>query len=125
MVKFRYRRLALKWHPKLCKEDLNTCYRNFCRVSEAYEVLHDSKQTILTQRKRKPFTISMASINSNKASMTKVTGRAATAFLAIPKTSSKSSLAQRTHMIHSSTRNPIRRHGACSAPSIHTLKWNH
>lgn len=41
-VQSRYRRLALKWHPKLCKEDLNTCYRNFCRVSEAYEVLHDS-----------------------------------------------------------------------------------
>lgn len=32
----RFRRLALKWHPKLSKADPNTAYSNLCKVSEAY-----------------------------------------------------------------------------------------
>jgi len=36
-----YNKLALKWHPKLSKEDYNTTYHHFCLISEAYEVLSD------------------------------------------------------------------------------------
>jgi DnaJ family protein B protein 13 len=36
-----YRRLSLRWHPKLSKEDQNTSYHHFCEISEAYEVLSD------------------------------------------------------------------------------------
>lgn len=36
-----YRKLSLRWHPKLSQEDKSTSYHNFCIVSEAFEVLHD------------------------------------------------------------------------------------
>ena len=41
-----YRRLALKFHPKLTKEEKNTAYHHFCEISEAYEVLIDRKKKI-------------------------------------------------------------------------------
>ncbi len=39
---YRYKTLALKWHPKLSKYDPDLTYHNFCEISEAYEVLGDS-----------------------------------------------------------------------------------
>jgi len=41
--KFSYRRLALKWHPKLSKENPSTSSHYFCIASEAFEVLSDGK----------------------------------------------------------------------------------
>mgnify|MGYP002404002829 CR=1 FL=1 len=41
-VVYRYKTLALKWHPKLSKYDPDLTYHNFCEISEAYEVLGDS-----------------------------------------------------------------------------------
>ncbi len=35
---FSYRKLALRYHPKLSKLDSNTTYHYFCNISEAYEV---------------------------------------------------------------------------------------
>lgn len=35
--------MALKWHPKLSKDDPNLTYHHFCEISEAYEVLGDCK----------------------------------------------------------------------------------
>lgn len=36
-----YRKLSLRWHPKLCQEDPNTAIHHFNIISEAYEVLSD------------------------------------------------------------------------------------
>ena len=36
-----YKRLSLKFHPKLSKLDYNTTYYHFCEISEAYEILSD------------------------------------------------------------------------------------
>lgn len=36
-----YRKLSLRWHPKLCKEDEKTKNYHFSLISEAYEVLSD------------------------------------------------------------------------------------
>lgn len=36
-----YKRLALVWHPQVCKEDPATALHNFCEISEAFEVLSD------------------------------------------------------------------------------------
>lgn len=41
-----YHKLALKWHPKLSKEDYNTTKHHFCLISEAYEVLSDRNNPI-------------------------------------------------------------------------------
>lgn len=38
-----YKKLALKWHPKLSKENPDLTYHTFCEISEAYEVLGDRK----------------------------------------------------------------------------------
>ena len=43
LFRFRYKTLALKWHPKLSKFDPDLTYHNFCEISEAYEVLGDRK----------------------------------------------------------------------------------
>ncbi|EGR31575.1 hypothetical protein IMG5_106680 [Ichthyophthirius multifiliis] len=37
-----YRKLALRWHPKLSSDDWQTSYNIFSQISEAYEVLSDS-----------------------------------------------------------------------------------
>ena len=36
-----YKKLSLRWHPKLSKEDQKTSFYHFCELSEAYEVLSD------------------------------------------------------------------------------------
>lgn len=46
----RFRRLSLKWHPKLSNADPNTAYSNFCKVSEAYEVLSDGNDVIIKMK---------------------------------------------------------------------------
>jgi DnaJ-class molecular chaperone len=40
----------LKWHPKLSNADPNTAYSNFCKVSEAYEVLSDGNDVIIKMK---------------------------------------------------------------------------
>ena len=47
---FRYRRLALKWHPDKNPNNQEQATKKFKEISEAYEVLSDGKslkQTIL------------------------------------------------------------------------------
>jgi preprotein translocase subunit Sec63 len=40
-IKNSYRRLCLRWHPKLTNEKKETSYHHFKVISEAYEVLSD------------------------------------------------------------------------------------
>ena len=46
-----YRKLALRYHPKLSKEDYNTTYHYFCKISEAYEVLSDRNLNYFSSNK--------------------------------------------------------------------------
>lgn len=38
-----YSTLALKYHPKVCKDNPSKTYYHFCRVAESYEVLSNKR----------------------------------------------------------------------------------
>ena len=54
-----YRKLALRYHPKLCKLDQCTGYRKFCAIAEAYEVLSHGKAFMKTNAEASMINLAM------------------------------------------------------------------
>jgi hypothetical protein len=59
---FRYREIALVYHPALQHPNPNLAYQKFAQAAEAFDVLYDRTPSII-QPKKNIFTISSASKN--------------------------------------------------------------